>query len=147
MCKVIRQTIPACDSTHNTKSWRWQLGGCLNVSGRPRLRLSAGTNEKARTSAGFFIRGVPDDDLLSHGSSVLSSACCRFTVLFGMGRRGSSRLLSSGVAVVSGQLAVVSNDKSKPATEQKVRVGLSRIHWRGASDQQASDSRCLISDT
>src|SRR5687768_13163519 len=27
----------------------------------------------------------------------LSSACCRFTVLFGMGRSGSSRLRSSGI--------------------------------------------------
>ena len=27
----------------------------------------------------------------------LSSACCRFTVLFGMGRSGSSRLKSSGI--------------------------------------------------
>ena len=40
---------------------------------------------------------VPDDDLLSHGQSTLSSACCRFTVLFEMGRSGSSRLWSSGV--------------------------------------------------
>ena len=41
--------------------------------------------------------GVPDDDLLSHGESTLSLACCRFTVLFGMGRGGSGRLWSSGV--------------------------------------------------
>jgi hypothetical protein len=40
---------------------------------------------------------VPDDDLLSHGNSVLSSACRRFTVLFGMGRGGASGLWSSGV--------------------------------------------------
>ena len=40
---------------------------------------------------------VPDDDLLSHGNSVLSSACCRFTVLFGMGRGGSGGLWSSGI--------------------------------------------------
>ena len=41
--------------------------------------------------------GVPDNDLLSHGQSVLSSARRRFTVLFGMGRRGPSGLWSSGV--------------------------------------------------
>ena len=46
---------------------------------------------------GFFSLGVPDDDLLSHGQSTLSSACCRFTVLFGMGRGGSGGLWSSGV--------------------------------------------------
>ena len=40
---------------------------------------------------------MPDDDLLSHGSSVLSSAYRRFTVLFGMGRGGSGGLWSSGI--------------------------------------------------
>ena len=47
--------------------------------------------------AGRCALRVPDDDLLSHGSSVLSSAYCRFTVLFGMGRGGAGRLWSSGV--------------------------------------------------
>src|SRR5262250_1226146 len=46
---------------------------------------------------GPFALWVPDNDLLSHGSSVLSSACRRFTVLFGMGRGGSSGLWSSGI--------------------------------------------------
>ena len=46
---------------------------------------------------GRFTSRVPDDDLLSHGNSVLSSACHRFTVLFGMGRSGSSGLWSSGI--------------------------------------------------
>ena len=45
---------------------------------------------------GLFALRVPDDDLLSHGQSVLSSARRRFTVLFGMGRRGPSGLWSSG---------------------------------------------------
>ena len=49
---------------------------------------------------------VPDDDLLSHGQSVLSSARRRFTVLFGMGRGGSSGLWSSGVG--SYQLSAIS---------------------------------------
>ena len=40
---------------------------------------------------------VPDDDLLSHGQSALSSARRRFTVLFGMGRGGASGLSSSGI--------------------------------------------------
>ena len=46
---------------------------------------------------GRFVQRVPDNDLLSHGNSVLSSACRRFTVLFGMGRGGSSGLWSSGI--------------------------------------------------
>ena len=39
----------------------------------------------------------PDDYLLSHGSSALSSAWSRFTVLFGMGRGGTDSLWSSGM--------------------------------------------------
>ena len=39
----------------------------------------------------------PDDYLLSHGQSALSSAWSRFTVLFGMGRGGAGGLWSSGV--------------------------------------------------
>ena len=46
---------------------------------------------------GLFALRVPDNDLLSHGQSVLSSACRRFTVLFGMGRGGAGGLWSSGV--------------------------------------------------
>jgi hypothetical protein len=38
----------------------------------------------------------PDDYLLSHGQSALSSAWSRFTVLFGMGRGGTDSLWSSG---------------------------------------------------
>ena len=41
----------------------------------------------------------PDDDLLSHGQSALSSARNRFTVLFGMGRGGANALWSSGILV------------------------------------------------
>src|SRR6476646_4003145 len=50
-----------------------------------------------RGSGRFCIAWVPDNDLLSHGQSVLSSACRRFTVLFGMGRGGAGGLWSSGV--------------------------------------------------
>ena len=39
----------------------------------------------------------PDDYLLSHGQSALSSAWSRFTVLFGMGRGGTDSLWSSGM--------------------------------------------------
>ncbi len=46
---------------------------------------------------------VPDDDLLSHGQSALSSARRRFTVLFGMGRGGASGLSSSGIDLGVGQ--------------------------------------------
>jgi hypothetical protein len=51
----------------------------------------------------FCVAGVPDNDLLSHGQSVLSSACRRFTVLFGMGRGGAGGLWSSGVEVREGK--------------------------------------------
>src|SRR4051794_38851009 len=61
-------------------------------------------NKKARGVRAFLLGWVPDNDLLSHGQSVLSSARCRFTVLFGMGRSGSSRLWSSGVEGAGGAL-------------------------------------------
>src|SRR5258705_12790142 len=41
---------------------------------------------------GFAVDGAPGGDLLSRGQSALSSAQSRFTVLFGMGRRGSNSL-------------------------------------------------------
>src|SRR5471032_2983656 len=43
------------------------------------------------------LAGEPDDYLLSHGQSALSSAWSRFTVLFGMGRGGTDSLWSSGM--------------------------------------------------
>ena len=46
---------------------------------------------------GFCPAGEPDDYLLSHGQSALSSAWSRFTVLFGMGRGGTDSLWSSGM--------------------------------------------------
>ena len=47
---------------------------------------------------GFLVAaGEPDDYLLSHGQSALSSAWSRFTVLFGMGRGGTDTLWSSGM--------------------------------------------------
>ena len=39
----------------------------------------------------------PDDDLLSQANCSLSSARRRFTVLFGMGRGGTTSLWSSGI--------------------------------------------------
>jgi hypothetical protein len=56
----------------------------------------------------------PDDYLLSHGQSALSSAWSRFTVLFGMGRGGTDSLWSSGmtgccVAGGSGELRATAN--------------------------------------
>src|SRR6185436_4006126 len=50
---------------------------------------------------GVWLYGVPDNDLLSRARCALSSACCRFTVLFEMGRSGSGRLWSSGVGRMS----------------------------------------------
>src|SRR3954454_16673120 len=45
----------------------------------------------------LFTAGEPDDYLLSHGQSALSSAWSRFTALFGMGRGGTDSLWSSGM--------------------------------------------------
>src|SRR4029453_3213535 len=80
---------------------RWD---CVQLS-RSSAPNKALTNEKARRiGRAFSLQRVPDNDLLSHGSSVLSSACRRFTVLFGMGRGGTSGLWSSGIAGIRGQV-------------------------------------------
>jgi hypothetical protein len=64
----------------------------------------AEATKKPGARPGFSVAWVPDNDLLSHGQSVLSSAYRRFTVLFGMGRSGTSGLWSSGVDGVRGQV-------------------------------------------
>ena len=72
------------------------------MPGEPARRRIAAANANAPLGrAGRLTWWVPDNDLLSHGSSVLSSARRRFTVLFGMGRGGSSGLWSSGVERLS----------------------------------------------
>ena len=82
--------------------------GKLAHRGRIRLRPSVvrvvvpnhrciRSSKKPTRRSGFVALRVPDDDLLSHGQSVLSSARRRFTVLFGMGRGGASGLWSSGI--------------------------------------------------
>ena len=60
-------------------------------------QMVADASSKAHRMGGPLDLRVPDNDLLSHGQSTLSSACRRFTVLFGMGRSGSSGLWSSGI--------------------------------------------------
>lgn len=52
------------------------------------------TNAKSPTGCGraFCLDKESGGDLLSHAKSILSSARVRFTVLFGMGRRGSKPL-------------------------------------------------------
>src|SRR6185369_1422107 len=66
---------------------------------RSSSRSSSSTMTKAKgpPERAFGLVRVPDDDLLSHGQSALSSARRRFTVLFGMGRGGASGLRSSGI--------------------------------------------------
>ena len=67
---------------------------------RVKARAGKGTlpqKQKPTPWVGSCFGWVPDDDLLSHGQSTLSSARRRFTVLFGMGRGGSSGLWSSGI--------------------------------------------------
>ena len=61
-------------------------------------RTSSATNTKTPLlRAGSCLGKEPDDYLLSHGQSALSSAWSRFTVLFGMGRGGTDSLWSSGM--------------------------------------------------
>ncbi len=52
------------------------------------------TRQSPRLRAGF-VEKLSDDDLLSPGLTRLSSALARFTVLFEMGRSGSTPLWSS----------------------------------------------------
>ena len=73
---------------------------------------------------------VPDDDLLSHGESTLSSACRRFTVLFGMGRRGANGLWSSGVEQATGDGAQEACCRWLPR-EEEVEAGLVQCEHRG----------------
>ena len=62
---------------------------------------SVGKSAPKKTNPQAFDLGVwcnlPDDDLLSRARCSLSSALKRFTVLFGMGRSGSTSLWSSGM--------------------------------------------------
>ena len=62
------------------------------------LRGAAAGNANAQAAEAWALGVVdkPGGDLLSRGQSALSSARRRFTVLFGMGRRGSSALLPPG---------------------------------------------------
>src|SRR5690606_32948413 len=57
----------------------------------------AGTKPKKRPPEGGLFMELPDDVLLSQASCSLSSALRCFTVLFGMGRSGSTALWSSGI--------------------------------------------------
>ena len=60
---------------------------------RSQVTASPPPNKKAHPGSGWaFSFGAPGGDLLSRGQSALSSAQSRFTVLFGMGRRGSNSL-------------------------------------------------------
>ena len=62
------------------------------------------------------------------GKSVLSSARHRFTVLFGMGRRGASGLWSSGIDRRSAT-GVVTDHPCRPI-EEEVKLGLDRRKHR-----------------
>jgi hypothetical protein len=69
--------------------------------------------------------GEPDDYLLSHGQSALSSAWSRFTVLFGMGRGGTDTLWSSGMTgcrtAVWGNTANLEEVVSGDAHQREIR--------------------------
>ena len=71
-----------------------------------RLRRQEGQNETrikpkalAAGAGRAFGDGEPGGDLLSHMKYALSSACLRFTVLFGMGRGGSKGLWPPSITV------------------------------------------------
>ena len=89
---------------------------------------------KTAHRVGRFAWRVPDDDLLSHGQSVLSSARHRFTVLFGMGRCGSSGLWSSGIDRESVQGSVC---HAQPTDGEEVKSGLD---WRKHPDRLAGNA-------
>ena len=85
---------PRCDRYRSGK-WSPQLStrdagvlSCLK-----QVAQSGTPNKKGPPLAGWaFSFGAPGGDLLSRGQSALASALRRFTVLFGMGRRGSTSL-------------------------------------------------------
>jgi hypothetical protein len=76
-------------------SWRWRCRSDAG-GGHPQMQTPRSVGP------GRSRWGVPDDVLLSHGESALSSALSRFTVLFGMGRSGSNSLWSSDVKLETG---------------------------------------------
>ena len=67
----------------------------------PGLEVAHGKRgrKKATPQGGFLALKKPDDVLLSRARCSLSSALRRFTVLFGMGRGGSTAPWSSDIAV------------------------------------------------
>ena len=76
---------------------RYQANQRSHLMGAERGRaLKAKTPGLHVANRGFSME-EPDDYLLSHGQSALSSAWSRFTVLFGMGRGGTDSLWSSGM--------------------------------------------------
>ncbi len=78
----------------------------MGVLGDARLERNARKRTRACSLSTGPVGPVskPDDDLLSHARSALSSARGRFTVLFGMGRSGTTQLWSSGVTGRGGRL-------------------------------------------
>jgi hypothetical protein len=72
---------------------RRRLRACCHPSSRsPQRQAYKAQSPCPETGRGFVLYGAPGGDLLSRGQSALSSAQSRFTVLFGMGRRGSNSL-------------------------------------------------------
>ena len=68
---------------------------------------------------------VSDDDLLSPGRTRLSSARARFTVLFEMGRSGSTPLWSSDL---TGCRPRGSGGSARLAQEEEVKLGELLVH-------------------
>ena len=81
----------------------------------------------------ILLQRVPDDDLLSPGRTRLSSALARFTVLFEMGRSGSTPLWSSDLTVDRGRRRS-GMGRGPEAPHREARVGLRphRDRLRGA---------------
>ena len=70
------------------------LGECFGVEA-----VFVKLQSKSPCFLGRGFQGESGDDLLSHGQSAVSSALRCFTVLFGMGRRGTTSLRSPDKAV------------------------------------------------
>ena len=112
-----RGFVPRC--------WENDLAGDTGSSGEESEKAGArrwAMEEGKRKNPTFVGWGFclkheePDDYLLSHGSSALSSAWSRFTVLFGMGRGGTNSLWSSGMTCC----CVVSWGTTQPIREEVV---------------------------
>jgi hypothetical protein len=87
---TVQRNVKRCTRTQPSK-----ISPALTYTGFPAPESTK--PPPASADGGSCGQREPDDYLLSHGQSALSSAWSRFTVLFGMGRGGTDSLWSSGL--------------------------------------------------